>query len=55
VLRNKETREVYWGLTVDLEAYHGLGREALTLKEVGIALGITLEVVSLSGSKSEAS
>jgi hypothetical protein len=54
VLRNKETGEVYWGLTVDLEAYHGLGREALTLKEAGIVSGMTLEVVPLSGSKNKA-
>jgi hypothetical protein len=54
VLRNKKTGEVYWGLTIDLEAYHGLGREALTLKEAGIVPGMTLEVVPLSGSKNKA-
>jgi hypothetical protein len=54
VLRNKETEEVYWGLMLDLEAYHGLGREALTLKEAGIVPGMTLEVVPLSGSKNKA-
>lgn len=54
VLRDKETKEVYWGLTVDLEAYHGLGRQALTLKEAGIMPGMTLEVLPLSGSKNKA-
>ena len=41
-------------LTFDLEAYHGLGREALTLREAGIEPGMTLEVVPLSGSNGQA-
>lgn len=53
VLRNSETKQVYWALTFDLEAYHGLSREALTLKEAGITPGMTLEVVPLSGSKAK--
>jgi hypothetical protein len=54
VLRNGETKQVYWALTFDLEAYHGVGREALTLKEAGITPGMTLEVVPLSGSRDKA-
>jgi hypothetical protein len=54
VLRDSRTRQVYWALTFDLEAYHGLGREVLTLKEAGIEPGMRLEVVPLSGSKGNA-
>lgn len=47
VLRNRETGEVFWDLTTDLPAYHGLGRVAQTLKEAGILPGMTLEIVPL--------
>lgn len=47
VLRNKKTGHVYWDLTIDLAAYHGLDREAQTLAEVGIASGMVLEIVPL--------
>jgi hypothetical protein len=49
VLRDQETGNVYWDLAIDLEAYHGLGREAKSLREARIESGMTLEIVPLSG------
>jgi hypothetical protein len=48
ILRNQKTKEVYWDLTIDLPAYHGLDRAAQTLKESGILPGMTLEIVPLT-------
>lgn len=48
VLRNRNTKEVYWDLTMDLAAYHGLDRVAQTLNEIGILPGMTLEIVPLT-------
>lgn len=48
VLRNRETGEVYWDLTIDLVSYHGLGRVAQTLHEARILSGMALEIVPLT-------
>jgi hypothetical protein len=47
VLREPETGNVFWDLTIDLAAYHGLDRKAQTLQEAGILSGMTLEIVPL--------
>ena len=49
ILRDQKTGNVYWDLTIDLAAYHGLGREAKSLREARIESGMTLEIVPLSG------
>jgi hypothetical protein len=52
VLRNRKTQEVFWDLTNNLAAYHGLNRVAQTLNESGILPGMILEIVPLTKERS---